>query len=113
MKLSNLQVVNYINCVNEMKEKKLPVRMSFALRSNFNLFGDQVKAYEEARKECLECTDEQKRVNGIRELLAEEVEQNVKMITLKDLEIIDENDAYDKLTIAELEAIAFMIEEAE
>ena len=117
MKITNLQAVNYINVVTAMKEKRLPIKLLFAINHNFNLIMNQVKTYEEARRTLLdkfEGDDQTKfkmALPEMEELLNESVEQPVKTIAFSDLEKIDNDSQYDKLTTVEYSAIFFMLED--
>jgi len=115
MKISNLQGVTFVNAVNNMKGKRLPVRVSFALKLNCDrLLNGAIKAYEAAR---LELIDQYKDLIGkedqfkteLENLLAEETEIDIKQIGIAELEKIDQSDVYDKLTMVEIDAISCMI----
>lgn len=119
MKITNLQAVIYINTVTSMKEKRLPIKVLFALNHNVNVLMDQIKSYEEARKALLdryEGDEETKNKLAAPEfnaLLNESVEQPIKTLTLSDLEKIDANPQYDKINSEEYNAIVFMLEDEE
>ena len=119
MKITNLQAVVYINTVTGMKEKHLPVKVLFALNHNLNLLMNQVKPYEEARKALFNQYegDEDTKIRlaaaELNELLNESVEQPIKMLKLSDLEKIDEDPQYDKISTLDFSAINFMLEDEE
>ena len=114
MKISNLQAVTFLNTYSgSMRGKRLPVKVIFALRHNFNLIlNQQANAYEDARKVLKDhCKDKKEFDTELTKLLAEEVEQSIKTITFADLEKMDDGDNYDSLTINEVETISFMLAE--
>ena len=114
MKVSNLQAVRYLNTYDGiLRKKRLPVKVIFALRHNYNLIlNQQAKAYEEARKTLKEqCKDKNEFNNELDKLLGEDVEQPIKTISFSEMEKMDENENYDSLTINEIEAIEFMLAE--
>lgn len=110
MEISNMQAVLFCNSVNELSKKRLPIDVLFAIRYNFNLFANQVQTYEEARKS-LNLGDNDEITKELGELLSESVDQPVKKIKMEDLSVIDKSSDYDKLTLAELDRLYFMIEE--
>lgn len=106
MNITNLQAVVFVNTASEMKQKPLPVKLAFAIRHNYNLVMDQIKAYEEARLDIINSTEDVKVADAeVTKLLNESVEQPIKTVSLAELEKVD------KWTIQELDAIAFMTEE--
>lgn len=111
MKITNLEAVTFFNNVAAMKDKRLPVSILFAIKHNLNMFGNQLKAYEEARESLnANIEDEVERSKEMVALLNDGVEYDVKTIKASVIEKIDGNDNYDALTYAEIEAITFMVE---
>ena len=112
MKVTNLQAVVFLNELQNIRKKKLPVTFLFALNANAEKLMTQVKPYEEARKALYERydNDETKVMPELNNLLDESVEHSVKMVKFKTLERIDEDPNYDKLTGIEYTAISFMLE---
>lgn len=120
MKISNSQAISFVNAVNEMKNKRLPIKLSFAIKTNFNLIVvNQIDIYNEELKRIKNLyltennRDESSYTKELSILLSEEVEHQIKKVKLEIFEMIDNNDAYDTLSLFELDAISFMIEEAE
>lgn len=113
MTLTNLQAVLFFNKAADLKDKRLPIKVLFAIKNNINAVGDQLKAYEECRQILVDTTtDPVEQAKAMSELLNDGTDySNIKMLTLEDIEKIDTSDAYDTLTLAELEALEFMIEQ--
>lgn len=111
MKLTNLQAVLFFNNATGLKDKKLPIKVLFAIKNNINAVGDQLKAYEECRQTLVDTsTDPVEQAKAMSELLNDGTDySNIKTLTTEDIEKIDSSDAYDALTLAELEAIEFMV----
>lgn len=111
MNLTNLQAVLFFNNAAGLKDKRLPIKVLFAIKNNINAVGDQLKAYEECRQTLVETvTDPVEQAKAMSELLNDGTEySNIKTLAPEDIEKIDTSDAYDTLTLAELEALEFMI----
>lgn len=111
MKLTNLQAVLFFNNATGLKDKRLPIKVLFAIKNNINAVGDQLKAYEECRQTLVDTvTDPVDQAKAMSELLNDGTDySNIKMLTPEDIEKIDTSDAYDTLTLAEVEALEFMI----
>lgn len=110
MKITNMQAVIFYNSVKEFSQKRLPINVLWALKYNFNVITSQVQTYEELRKGI--GAGDGRITPELEKLLSEEAEHNVKKIKMEDLKVLDDLSAgYDKLTLAELDSISFMIEE--
>lgn len=112
MKLNYEKIVRFVNVSNGMVGKKLPLKLSFALKRNRQLASEAVKPYNEELKNILKEheDDEEGAAKMIEDLLAEEVDLNIKTVSEEVIEKT-ETDGFDKLTLGELEAIEFMTEE--
>ncbi len=112
MKISNKQLVTFINTTNGMVNKTLPLKLSFALKRNRQLADDAVKPYnEEIAKIAQTYKDDIQKANElVNQLLKEYINLEIKTVTM---DVIDktEEDGFDALTLGELEAIDFMIED--
>lgn len=53
MKIKNSQIVNFINGVMNLKEKKLPIKLGFAITRNIKIMGPVATSYEEERYKIL------------------------------------------------------------
>lgn len=111
-KLSNAQIVNFINATGTLRDKRLPIKLSFALKYNLKLAIDAYKVYDDTRNELLKTQKENPVAfnQALGELLSEEVELAAKTIPMSVIELTDTAN-YDTLTFGELDAIEFMITE--
>ena len=118
MKITNIQGIAFVNTVNNsMSGKRLPVRISFAIKQNYNrILENQIKPYEETKRELRELHKDtaegnEKLQQELEKLLMEETEMDIKCVELGELEKLDMDHAYDKLSIHEIDAMSFMIAE--
>ena len=117
MKITNLQGISFINAVNEsMKGKHLPVRIAFAIKQNYSLIMEtQIKPYEETRVELIKKYEKEdgntKLVEELNSLLQEESDLAIKCVDIAELEKLDIDPSYDKLSLSDIDAIGFMISE--
>ena len=111
MKLSNKQIIEFIAVSNGMGTKRLPLKLSFALKRNRQLAEDAIKPYNEEVKNAFEAhKDDETKLNEIvSELLKEDVELDIKTVPVEIIEKTEE-EGYDVLTLGEVEAIGFMID---
>ena len=126
MKLTNQEILNFLNY--GIVNKKLPVRVGYAVSVNTEEFSSKVKAYEKQREILLEkyaekdekgkpavegaqykIKDAENWNKDVKELLETETEVNVTTCTLDDLAKCDSSD-FDSLTVLELSVLKFMIE---
>jgi hypothetical protein len=125
MKVTNKDIIDF--AALQLKNKKLPVRVAYAISVNSAEAEAKIAAYDEQRKVLLEKHavkgEDGKFViengnftvkdpigwnNDIQELLNTEAEMNVTTFSLDDLAKCDNAD-FDTLTIAEITAMKFMI----
>lgn len=128
MIVKNVDVVNIMTRYSSIKNKKIPVKVAFALSRNISILNPIADDYEKERYKLLEKYGEKdedgkpKIVNGqyilndregfnadMNELLNMENEVNFYKISVEDLEKCDE-DRFDTLTPDELEGLYTMIE---
>lgn len=111
MKLNYKQIVTFVNVTNGMVGKKLPLKLSFALKRNRQLADEVLKPYNEQVKEIIEAhkDDVEHTTELLDELLKEEVELDIKTVPVELIEKTEVN-GFDVLTLGELEAVDFMIE---
>ena len=127
MKYKNIEVVNIVNFLNSISEKKLPQKISYAIMRNASNFQKECNYYEQALKKILESyknffvknSDDELVVTSIgvplvdnkhmkeyteeiQELLDIEVEIQIYKIDSKDFDYEDPNGKYDVLTVKEL-----------
>ena len=112
MKITNIQAVTFVNTVSAIKNKHLPMKLMFAINYNLNLLTNQIKSYEDARKELMgEGTEQELLTNPeFHKLLDESVEQPIKTVKIEELEKFDTDKRFDKLSLAELSAIEFIVD---
>lgn len=127
MKYKNIEIVNIVNFLNSISEKKLPQKISYAIMRNTSNFQKECNYYEQALKKILEgykdffvkkSDDElvmtsigvplvddkhmEEYTEEIQELLDIEVEIQIYKIDIKDFNYEDPNGKYDVLTVKEL-----------
>ena len=118
MKITNAQALNFVNTVNgSMAGRHLPVRVAFAIKKNMAaIMKDMIKPFEETRQELLKKREDTEESNAqfvedINALLEEECEVSIHTISLEELEKLDADPSYDKLSLAEIDVLDFMIKE--
>lgn len=104
MKIKNGIMVKFLNTSNEILQKRLPIRLYYAINLNLKTFGSLITSYQEAYEKAKGSEEE------LVELVNQEIEAPVQTVSQDTLELIDSNDKFDSLTWAEFEAIQFMIE---
>lgn len=127
MKYKNIEIVNIVNFLNSISEKKLPQKISYAIMRNTSNFQKECNYYKQALKKILESykdffvkkfDDElvmtsigvplvddkhmEEYTEEIQELLNIEVEIQIYKIDSKDFDYEDHNGKYDVLTVKEL-----------
>lgn len=113
MKLKNSEIVNFLNM--NLKQKKLPVKVAFAIKLNSDKMQSAATAYNEAmvdlRKEHSVKEGEpipEHFIRSVNELLEITTDVNIDTVTMEDVEKT-ELPEFDTLTVDEIEAIYFMI----
>ena len=140
MKIKVMDIIVKTAQLNAIAGKKMPIRMSYAVSKNREVFAKEVDKYETERiKLCNAYADKdadgkpviaEREENGqkvseyiftkenreeLEKALADfrdmEVHLAIQKINMKDLEKIDESDRFDALSPIELESLYFMIDE--
>ncbi len=140
MKIKVMDIIVKTAQLNAIAGKKMPIRMSYAVSKNREVFAKEVDKYETERiKLCNAYADKdadgrpviaEREENGqkvseyiftkenreeLEKALADfrdmEVHLAIQKISMKDLEKIDESDRFDALSPMELESLYFMIDE--
>ena len=125
MKLQNKDILNFYTA--DFTGKRLPLKLSFALKLNKDVLQGPAEAYDLQRKELVEkyavkdrdgnpiiednnytVNDREALMRDMNELLNMDIEANIKAIDLDTLEKCDLPE-FDTLTVDEIEAIYFMI----
>lgn len=127
MKIKNLELINFANTL--LGDKRLPVRISYAIHKNAAAIEPALKAYEEVRKKILE-QYAKKDAEGnplieegkytienivefnadIDELNAEMTEVEIHKVSITEFEKLDDP-KFDALTVSEMAILNFMIED--
>ncbi|WP_281550166.1 hypothetical protein [Murimonas intestini] len=126
MKIKNSEIVEFLNGVSGIKEKRLPVKVGYAINKNIRGFEDAAVAYEEERRKILDkylvlgadgkpvdadgqisYSDENAYVQDINELLSIENEIDIQQIDFSELEKCD-SEQFDSLSIKDISMLEFM-----
>lgn len=131
MKITNRQVIEFINSVsaNKLASKRLPVKVAYAISRNLDKMNNIITSYETARKPLLDqyaekdeegkakvkdgnyvIQEDQKQAfsDEMKELLEVENEIDLHTINMDEVEKCD-TDKYDSLTTADLMTLDIMI----
>ena len=126
MKVSEIQQMQ--NALNDVRKKKLPVKLSFVLSRNLKKMDEVVNDLEEKRNELIEkygergedgnllvgekgeikVTNANAFMNEMMEVLNADIEITLDSISEEDIEKCD-RDGYDNLTVEEVGALENMI----
>lgn len=129
MKLKNSEIVRIFNRIGEVKKKRLPVRLGFAINRNVSSLESVAMDYDKARKEiimkyCVKDENGNPVIEGdeyvlsdrksygeeMTELLRIENEVQMHTVSFEEIEKCD-FEKFDSLTPEELDLLTFMIEE--
>ncbi len=129
MKITNRQIVNIFSGMPEIKSKRLPVKLGFAINKNMSTMKGTAESYDAERAKILDKYGEKdsagkarvengeyilKDKDGFREemkeLLGIENEIQIHMVSLDEIAKCDD-ERFDPLTLDELSLLEFMIEE--
>lgn len=128
MKLKNKDILKFVNGCTALREKKLPVRLGYAIKKNLGSVSDAANAYNTERCALISryaekdnnghslieegryrIKDKENFEKDLNELLEIETEVNIHQVTLEEIEKC-EDPRYDALTVADLEALEVMTE---
>ena len=128
MKIKNSQIVNFINGIMNLKEKKLPIKLGYAITRNIKIMEPVATSYEEERQKILgkyaEKDDSGKfRVEDgsynisdivayereMNELLAIENEMQLHTVTFDEIEKCD-LEQFDALSVQDITLLDLMME---
>lgn len=122
MKLKNKDVLNFVNGCASLREKRLPVKLGYAIKKNLAAVSDAANAYDAERQELLEkyaakgvengqysIEDKEGFAKDLDELLAIETEVGIHTVSEEEIEKCDDP-RYDALTVADLETLEIMTE---
>lgn len=113
-KVTNRQMVEFINATSGMADKELPLKLAFAISHNRQALIEKYKPYDDLRKSIVEkhadnAKEMEKQMEG---LLEESFEVSLKTVPMSELEKTD-NGAYSKLSLGELVVIEELMLEKE
>ena len=123
MKLKNKDILNFVNGCASLREKRLPVKLGYAIKKNLAAVSDAANAYDAERQELLEkyaakggdgkflVENGQYSIEDkdLDELLAIETEVSIHTVSEEEIEKCDDP-RYDALTVADLETLEIMTE---
>lgn len=130
MKMKNSEIVEFLNVCSELRKKRLPVRLAYAIKKNMSSVQEAATAYMAEREELI-TRYAKKDKNGeyltennhyimedkdgfekdMRELLEIEIEMEIHTVPITTAEKCDEDSKYDALTLEELNIIGYMLVE--
>lgn len=127
MKMTNQEILKFANTA--FGDKRLPVKIAYAIHKNAEAIKPALKAYDEIRKDKLESyakkdaegkpiiTDNMYTIEDaesfdadMAELLTIETEVDVHMVQIAEFDKLDDP-KFDALTVSEMAILKFMIEE--
>ncbi len=130
MKMRNSEIVVFLNTCADLRQKRLPVRLAYAIKKNMAAVQEAASAYMSEREElvaryakkdetgkylekdnCYIMDDKAGFEKDMEELLEIETEVKIHNVFLEEVEKCDEDPKYDALTMAELDVIDFMLTE--
>lgn len=130
MKMKNSEIVAFLNTCAGLREKRLPVRLAYAIKKNMAAVQEAATAYMEEREEliaryakkdkkgeylvkdsCYAFENKDEFEKDMSELLNIETEVEIHTVSISVVEKCDEDPKYDSLTMAELDVIDFMLTE--
>ena len=92
MKVKNKDIVVFLNGIGALKDKRFPVKVTYAINKNIRAVSGAAEAYN-------------KTFDELREI---EVDINLNMLTYSDIEKCD-SDKYSTLTVRDMEALDIML----
>ena len=121
-------ILNFVNGCASLREKRLPVKLCYAIKKNLAAVSDAANAYDAERQELLEkyaakgedgkflvengqysIEDKEGFAKDLDELLAIETEVGIHTVSEEEIEKCDDP-RYDALTVADLETLEIMTE---
>ena len=128
MKIRNSQIVNFINGVMNLKEKKLPIKLGYAITRNIKIMDPVATSYEEERQKILgkyaekddsgkfKVEDGSYIISDIlgyeremEELLEIENEMQLHTVTIEEIEKCD-MEQFDALSVQDITLLDMMME---
>lgn len=128
MKIKNSEVVKFLNGVDGISQKKLPIKLGYAITKNTKAFNEIATAYESERMKILNkfaqkedngdftvvdqsyvITDQDTYGKEMAELLAIENEVELQVVNFSELEKCD-SAQFDALSVQDISLLEFMTE---
>lgn len=128
MKMKNSEIVTFLNTCTDLRQKRLPVRLAYAIKKNMAAVQEAATAYMEEREEliaryakkdkkgeylvkdnCYVFENKDEFEKDMSELLAIETAVKIHTVSIDTVEKCDDDPKYDPLTMEELDVIEFMI----
>ena len=128
MKIKNSQIVNFINGVMNLKEKKLPIKLGYAITRNIKIMDPAATSYEEERYKILGkyaekddsgkfkvedgsyiISDISRYEREMDELLGIENEMQLHTVTIEEIEKCD-MEQFDALSVQDITLLDMMME---
>lgn len=107
--IKNIEMVRFLNYADTIKTRKLPINLSFAIRSNINQLISYAKIYNEERAKIeKEEIDESEKNKKYSELALTEIEVNLTMVKCSDIASLDVN-KYDGFSHEEVQFLDIML----
>lgn len=116
--MKNKDLLAFFNIKGKLRAKKLPMRLAFAIKLNYEKLKPYADVYNEQLLEFKERYEkdipiEQKESNAeLTELLDMDITCETQRVSVSEFEKCD-LEQFDSLTLEELEALDFMIEQQE
>lgn len=107
MKVKNLQMVTFLNNVNDILKLRIPRKLYTAISLNADALDSPAKVYSKLYDDII--GDAKAQALERQELLDDEVEVTIQTVTTDMLDEMDANKKFDALTGAQYVAIGFMI----
>ena len=128
MKLKNKDILKFVNGCVTLREKRLPLKLGYAIKRNLAAVRDVGNAYDAERQELIEkyaakgedgkalieneqysIEDKEGFAKELEELLSIETEVVIHTVSEEEIEKCDDA-RYDALTVADLETLEIMTE---
>lgn len=105
MKIRNHEMIRFLNASENLRKKKLPSKLYFAISCNIKALIGMAEPYNEALEKA-----QAEGTHAVTELLNQEIDAAIQTVPKTIFEVLDSSDKFDALTGDEIDAIIFMIE---
>lgn len=97
--MTNREIIQHINALNEFTKDKLPVALSYAIAKNIRTMTEEYKVFDEERSKIMHEPDAESRIE---ELLNLQVDVPIRYVDYTEIADLD-------LSVGDILAIDFMI----